>query len=396
MKWYKYIFNIEHLIIVALAYIQLAVLGVLTFNLDILNPVAEAFENFEMTDVFFEIEHSSEKSDTCNLITLVDMTELYSRRDIANLLTEISCCNPICMGVDLIFEGVKDDSIGNEALMESVCQINVTMVFSQKLTDYDAEKEMFTHSVRSFFVSNISVTEAFTNVNDNMQGARIRDFDMLENCNGQSVEAFPAKLNSLVNDNLSSDVLQNVLINYSNTVFRVVPYDSITEHYRDIENHIVLVGTMTEEQDMHATPIGKLPGLQIQAYSLLTLLEHHRIRVWPSFVIWLLSFVICYLLELTIDFFFQRVKKHNQSVFFVFLRESSVIGALILFGWIVLVLAGMFFAFAKKDVCIDGTVILALMALTCTARDLYKATIKALSVKNQSHFIQNSLLQDGD
>ena len=134
----KHIFHRDHFIIVASAFLMLGLLRVITINLSFLDPVEMAFENFSVTDIFFDIDHAAGEAETNDLITLVDMTELHSRGDIANLLEEIRLQDPLCIGVDLIFEGEKDDPMGNEMLETAVANLEERAVFAEKLTNYDS------------------------------------------------------------------------------------------------------------------------------------------------------------------------------------------------------------------------------------------------------------------
>ena len=157
-----------------------------------------------------------------------------------------------------------------------------------------------------------------------------------------------------------------------------------------IDGHIVLIGTMTEEQDMHMTPLGKMPGIEVQAYSLLTLLEHKDLQELPLWLSILITFVLCYLLEITIDAVPRCVEK-STKIPIVFLRESGLITALLILLWVIVVTWLMFYSFTRWNVIIDGGVLLASMALVCEGRELIEATIKTLSTKYNWKYLQNSI-----
>ena len=391
----RYIFHRDHLIVTLSAFVQLCLLGLIAFNLDFLNPVADALDNFSITDVFFDIQHSGSEPETNDLITLVDMTDLYARGDIANLLEEINLCDPLCIGVDLIFEGEKDDRLGNELLEGAVSGLVAPTIFAGKLTDYDSADEVFKGSVRSFFSEQIDITEAYTNLNDDMAGSCIRNFSIKLPYSGGEMFSFPAKIASLFDESVRSLNNEELLINFKNTRFPVVSYNDIRQKQDLIDGHIVLVGTMTEEQDMHNTPLGKMSGLELQAYTLLTLLEHKGIRDIPKWLTWLIAFFFCYLLELSIDALSRLIAKNNQSTLMVFLKESNIVAIVMLFLWVAFVCWLMFLLFVKHSINLSGGLILGLLALVCEGRDLYSSIIKALSVKHgDSVFVCTSLMND--
>ena len=121
-----------------------------SINLTVVNPVKKAFSDFSMTDVFYEIQNSSGVKEINNDIVLVDMTELYDRRKIADCMTNINKCNPKVLVVDLIFERPSYDEGENEYLINAVSSLDNAM-FSCKLTDYDYINDRFRKVRRSFF-----------------------------------------------------------------------------------------------------------------------------------------------------------------------------------------------------------------------------------------------------
>lgn len=387
----KYLFHIDHFLVTTLALVLLWLLSIVTFNLSILDPVADALDEFSITDVFFEIENNKEENiETSDLITIVDMTDLHNRGDIASLMQEIGLNNPLCVGIDLIFEGEKDDSIGNKELVEAVNNLGETAIYSKKLTDYSGETDKFANRVSSFFTKDIEVQEAYTNLVNDMSSTRVREFTATQQEGETESISFPAAIASRFDTTLVSNHKDSYLINYRNVKFPVVKFDEIQEKADLIDGHIVLIGTMTEEQDMHMTPLGKMPGIEVQAYSLLTLLEHKDLQELPLWLSILITFVLCYLLEITIDAVPRCVEK-STKIPIVFLRESGLITALLILLWVIVVTWLMFYSFTRWNVIIDGGVLLASMALVCEGRELIEATIKTLSTKYNWKYLQNSI-----
>ena len=387
----KYLFHIDHFLVTTLALVLLWLLSIITFNLSILDPVADALDEFSITDVFFEIENNKEENiETSDLITIVDMTDLHNRGDIASLMQEIGLHNPLCVGIDLIFEGEKDDSIGNKELVEAVNNLGETAIYSKKLTDYSGETDKFANRVSSFFTKDIEVQEAYTNLVNDMSSTRVREFTATQQEGETESISFPAAIASRFDTTLVSNHKDSYLINYRNVKFPVVKFDEIQEKADLIDGHIVLIGTMTEEQDMHMTPLGKMPGIEVQAYSLLTLLEHKDLQELPLWLSILITFVLCYLLEITIDAVPRCVEK-STKIPIVFLRESGLITALLILLWVIVVTWLMFYSFTRWNVIIDGGVLLASMALVCEGRELIEATIKTLSTKYNWKYLKNSI-----
>ena len=254
-KLLKHIFNLNHLGVCIVTFAMLWLLKTVTFSLDILNPVADAMENFSAADIFFEIQHSGSEPEVSDIITIVDMTELHDRGDIAMLFEEINMNDPLLVGVDLIFEGVKDNKLGNELLEGATMGLSDKTIFSTKLIEYSSEQEEFTGKVQSFFANDLGVTEGYTNLNNDMTGALVREFSTKQTAMGEEMLSFPAKIAAMFDESLYAMDNENILINYRNVEFPVVKWNEIAENSELIEGHIVLVGTMAEEQDMHMTPL---------------------------------------------------------------------------------------------------------------------------------------------
>lgn len=375
---FKYIFHYHHWGVCITTFILLWLLKTITFNLDILNPVADALENFSASDIFFDIEHSGSEPEVSDLITIVDMTELHDRGDIGIMLEEINLNDPLLVGIDLIFEGVKDDEIGNEILENSVEGLSDIAVFSQKLVDYDSKQEEFTGSVRSYFANDFEINEAYTNLKNNMSGACVREMSIKQTCNGQEELSFPARLAAVFDESLYSRGNEDLMINYRNVKFPVIKWNEIAENCDLIEGHIVLVGTMTEEQDMHMTPLGKMPGLELQAYSLLTLLEHNDIDKLPLWATLLIAFFICYLLELCIDSTHRLIDKYPDSAILTFIKESELTILILMFIFIVASCWISFVLFVDHSILIDSDIIFALLVLLFEGQKIYTALIMSI------------------
>lgn len=392
---FQYLFHRDHFIIIAFGLLLLLVLKVITINIDFLNPIANALDEFSVTDMMFDIQHATTEPEVNDLVTIVDMTDLHDRGDIANLFEEINQCNPLVMGIDLIFEGEKDDHLGNELLLDAVHDIEKKAIFTSKLTDYSSAEGTFKGCVRSFFADELDIMEAYSNVNNDLTKEVVRDFGVKQKLNEEAMLSFPAKIASIFDDSVDEMDDDELLINFKNVVFPVVMFDEVLDKQELIEGHIVLVGTMTEEQDMHNSPLGKMPGVELQAYSLLTLLEHKAMKKNPVWLDWLLALLVCYLMELSIDALFQWVCKKDKAAIMVFLKESNVLDITVLFVWMVLVCWFVFIMFAKYNTIVGGGTILALLALTCEGRDIYKSIIKALVAKyGNKRFVCTSLLKD--
>lgn len=107
MSFLHYIFNKDHFIITVMTGLVVSLLTVVTFTIPMFSPIAKALKNISATDLFFQIESKIKNAEKCQDVVIVDMTELHSRSDIGQLLSDIYDAYPKAIGVDLIFEGEK-------------------------------------------------------------------------------------------------------------------------------------------------------------------------------------------------------------------------------------------------------------------------------------------------
>ena len=190
---------------------------------------------------------------------------------------------------------------------------------------------------------------------------------------------------------------EDLLINYRDVDFRVIPHEQIEENRDVLAGSVVIIGTMNEERDMHNTPLGKMSGAKIQAYSLLTVLEHQQIRHVPDIICWIIAFLLCYLLEVAVDIFYQISKAHPNSVFQTFIREANIVSIVFLFIFEILSCWAFYILFIKGSLLMSGGIILASLVLTCEARDIYRALIKGFYSKyDNKQFFSNSLMIEGN
>lgn len=391
MKSTRFIFHIDHVAVVILSFMLWWGLLLCVYNISFLNPVGRALDNFSMSDMFFEIENNKGKADTCQLITLVDMTELHTRADIGKLLDEVNSIHPFCMGVDLIFEGEKDDQFGNIVLESEVVKLSDNTFFAQKLTEYDPTQNSFTASVRSYFTSFLPIQEAYTNFTDNLEHTNIRALTLRQNLHGESVLSFPAALANYIDPEFVGQKQNDLTINYKHTIFPSLRYDEVLAHPDMIANHIVLIGTLNEEQDMHLTPLGKMSGMMIHAYSLQTLLEHNEIHHLPWVADFLICFIICWLLQITLTALSRLNAKYKNNGVIFFLNKSNLLTGTVWVLWLILFNYALYICFSRHHIILDATMLFAMMAILLEGREIYSAIINALAKKYHWQFIENSL-----
>ena len=378
----------DHLIISVLAVTIVCLFYFVSMNISFLSPVARAIKDFSMSDLYYHILWTGDEPEQSEVITLVDITDLHKRGQIAQAIEQVNEQKPKALGLDIIFEGLKDDSVGNDSLVNALANCSSETVTAFKLLDYNASSKTFASSLHSFFIDDVPLIEGYTNVLSNGTNGSVRQFSISRRTKDMEVYSLPAMLYmSAINDTLPSSVKEpeDRMINYVPTHFPVVRYDSIIQKADLIRDHIVLFGTINEEQDMHYTPIGKMPGLEVQAFSLQTLLSQRDIHVVSEPWLMVLAFIFCYLTQF-IQYSAVRLAAQRTDTISIFLSGSFLFLRFITFSWLGLLAWLGFILYVKCNIYLAMTWIFAPVVLVAEARGLYSAFVKTLCLKYHNHF----------
>ena len=386
----RFFFHRDHLLILLGAAVLLGVLRFITFNVSFLNPVAKALSSYNLSDLYFEIQHFGKVPAESDAIAVVDITDCADRGELALLLERIAACNPACVGVDVIFEGKKADPAGNERLREVARLTRGQVIFASKLVDYESDSSRFTSAVRSFFAGEESVREGYVNLMNNLDNAPVRELSLERRLLDETVPSFATAIVEHYSGQSLGYKQKDQLINYRAVAFRTINPDEIEEQRDFLEGKIVLMGSVREESDMHIAPLGKMPGVLIQAHSMDTLLGK-TLKAVSKRILWILAFLLAYLFQVSVEAVVQSTGRARDKMTSTFLRESRMMPGILLSVWS-LVLSYIGYAlFQRSGICADISIILVMFALTLESRKLYRSSILAFAARHSNRFLRNSI-----
>ncbi|MBC7487657.1 MAG: CHASE2 domain-containing protein [Cytophagaceae bacterium] len=107
-------------------------LSFIKFNSDIVNPLAKALADFELTDVVFS--HMRGNPGTEPNVTIVNIGQL-DRRGVAALIEEINAHHPKVVGIDAFFRAPKEDVEGDSLLSAAFSKVDHMVIVSQLKAD---------------------------------------------------------------------------------------------------------------------------------------------------------------------------------------------------------------------------------------------------------------------
>ncbi len=355
-----------------LSFCVVGIYALAAFNLKVFNPVAEILDDYSFTDFYYKLLDGSAQRDTSHIVTIIDMTELTSRRDLADLLTEVNAMHPKAVGVDIVFEGYKEDVLGDTMIAVTARAMQNT-VFSYKIIDGEREE-----TVHSFFMPNDSIVEGFTNMPRQLYGGMKRSLSIGRETGGKLKPSFIKEVTEIyAGQEIMPLADKDLNINFSPTYFHVIPSDAIFENRDLIEDRLVLIGAMKEENDMHYTPQGKLAGVELLGYAAQTMLRQTEVKTAPTWLVLLLSFLLTLATAILLDKY-KSFTSRKKTLFNVIL-SASLIKGLLLCAWASIIVWITFILFCKYNYSISLAYGLSAIAFIYMGENLYD-TIKDIFV----------------
>lgn len=355
----------KYFAVTILAFCLVGVYAMAAFNLKVFNPIAEILDDYSFTDFYYKLQAGAGVQDTSRIVTIVDMTELRKRRDFADLFMEVNALKPKAVGVDVVFEGYKEEDLEGDTLLDMAVKQLQNFVFSYKIID-----SMEGETVHSFFTPSDSVTEGFTNMPRQLYGGMKRSVSIGRDVGGVVQPSFIERVADIyAGQEVTALADKDLNINFSPKYYRVVPYDSIFENRDLIEDHLVLIGAMKEEGDMHYTPQGKIAGVELLAYAAETMLMQSEIKHASTGVTIIVSFFVVFFSVILLSKYkdFTTKKKSLGHV----LLSTSLVRGLLVCGWVSVIVWITFLLFCRYNYSISLVIAMSAIALIYMATNLY-------------------------
>ncbi|MDP4277393.1 MAG: CHASE2 domain-containing protein [Bacteroidota bacterium] len=299
--------------------IALIVCGILLlFNINPLDPSASSSRKVATSntvDTYFAIanEPGTLPVEVDSNIVLIK-ADACSRGDIARLLTQVAKANPRVVGLDVVFPEPKQQT-EDEALVNSLKKLKNQLVVSCVLGDEDEKTHFLNARQGNFFEGRlpdvacgcINLMESKTHmVNEFTPFFKLNDKASFPSFDLQIARmADPAAIESFLRKRKAPS-----FINFRSLDFDTLEPDEAVRHPEMLYHKIVLIGSLNEPADMHATPVdGKMNGLVIHAYTISTILSGRSISAMSDVGRWVLTvFILIVFLDI-IELVGRKLKK---------------------------------------------------------------------------------------
>ncbi len=378
-KWR--LLHIEHLLTCLVLTLLIGLGAAVTVNLSIFNPLSRALSDFTMTDVYYEMQQSENKELYTDIV-LVDVTDLRTRDEIATTIDDVNACKPRVLAIDLMFERPSADMAEDASLVTALEAGKDHEVLACKLTNYDPQKDAFQGNLRSFMAPVADFSFGYCNVYQQHTGGTVRQFTLSQSTTEEDpVFSMPYLAACRFSGETPTANSVNVRpVIYGNVDFPVVKPADVSVHPELLRDKLVMLGTMTEEADMHITPIGKLSGLKIQAFSVLTCLNNGKVNKMSMAACLLLTFLLCYISA----FIGYKLMKWSPGLYTLWLKLYYLV-LVSLLVWLA------FICFVKFGYYIPLAIPLVALALLETGRVIYIWAIRGLQKKTKLKLFSKSI-----
>lgn len=200
-----------------------------------------------------------------------------------------------------------------------------------------------------------------------------RKYPLAERYKGKQFPSFIAQISNRYADrNLVKGRTDDININFSPTAFRVLQPEEVKAHPELIEGQIVLFGSVYEEVDMHWTPVGKIAGVELLAYSIQSLVEQKEIHKVSGAAFWIISLLIVLLIEVMQSRYLDKTK-HSPNEFVRYVASSPYVMNILTYLFTTVFIGASFVVFSKYHVSFNLAWALSTIAFLGLSRNMYNS-----------------------
>jgi len=379
----------DFLVVTALLFTVVAVIGLVSFNLTLFDPIEKALTDFNFSDLLYSKLSSKQELLDTNIV-LVNIGHL-DREQIARQIKRIRSYHPKVIGFDGFFAVKRNPSIDSALLVQLKEPPGVVMACY--LTGKEAVEGVYDSLETSAGYFN-SGNKALVNLGGaNPETSTVRSLSPLMSFKNKTFYAMAtdlvSKYDSAAFKRLIARGNEREIIHYigNRNAFISLDATEVLDSSADlsiIRNKIVLMGYMGESfaqpkdlEDIFYTPLNPelagrsrpdMYGVVIHANAASMILSGYYINVMPNWLQIVLSFIFCYFYVL----FFTWFNSRNQALF-------ELLFPAILLAINVLLVYTFFILYKSCNYSISATYFLVPVILFKTFLTWYERTILVIS-----------------
>ncbi|HAI75617.1 MAG TPA: CHASE2 domain-containing protein [Microscillaceae bacterium] len=393
---FKALFNWANLWITVLVFIFMWLVSIVPLNFDIINPIQQVFQDFDISDIYFSKIRQQQKGD--DRIVLVNIGNL-SRGEVAEVVNILNTANPKTIGIDAFFRKPKDPK-GDSALAGALANVkNLVMVSELPGAKYNAKKQQYDSLETSNAMFMKKASSGFANIissGDKNEFVTFRTFSPKENVLGKVEYAFGVRLAQMYDSKVAKKIIDrgnNVEnINFRGDFDKFLALDwpqVLNKEFKPemLKDKIVILGFMGTTLDMiefkdrvytpmNANYIGRstpdMYGVVVHANIVSMILSDTYIYDAPLWLDLLISFVICFVVVSILGYLYER------SGFFY-----DGLTLLVQFTFSVLLIIGIVYSFDILAVKLNFGITVLSIIVAGFFVEIYLGFLKKLFIKNK-------------
>ena len=305
----KYLYERDTVFATIAVFVVIGLLAFLPLNTHILNPVEEAFADFDFNDYVYAKVAKNDKIPFDNRTVIVNIGTA-DRVGIAGMLEKVASQKPKVIGLDAYFEGPRDPE--SDSLLSSIMYSIPNLVMASRLKWEDHETHLSEN--RGYF-NKPGGNFGFVNIVGEEKGT-IRHFTPFEKYNGKEYQSFAAAILEKSYPEQYKKLFKRhkdlETINYSRHMDKYLIVDGndvLADNIMDtvFRNKIVLLGYINPSPNdvedkfytaMNPKMIGTSPdmnGIVIHANILSMALDKKYIHKSPAWLNWIITILIAWL-----------------------------------------------------------------------------------------------------
>ncbi len=259
-------------------------------------------KDFRFSDIFAQVAESRPVRQLDPDIIILDIGN-SNRSEIAQALFELSLCSPKAVAVDILFAEPHDD---DSDLLNAITSIpGIIMAYSLAEDSIIDGKMTFRPGETSFFMDSLissDVIYAATNLptDGSSDRGRVRDYVLsFPGSDGITRSSFVGAIAAAAFPEALIGCKNQGVVSYPSHEFTTITSDHIIDNAAAFEDKVVIVGSLSDAYDMHATPINSyFAGVLIHAYALATIVNGTELQEAPGYVDYLIATFVCFFIVL--------------------------------------------------------------------------------------------------
>lgn len=273
-------------------------------------------------------------------ILIVDISGIYDRRQLAQMLKDVMDASPKAVGLDVTFYERKD-SLGDRILDSLASLPNVV---SPCLLQFEEDDMHFLAGNVSFYVDSLSQPNlGFVNVELTGATQVCRTFCPRMYCSGMPMDNFAVLVAKEASENACRRLYdrrnEREYINYDRTGFTDISGLYVKECRDMIKDKIVLIGDKQDVADWFVTPMEpRQPGVEIHAHVIDTVINEKYIDVMSEAGAWMLAYIMVFLFIP----FNALLKRNAWTALFIPVFQTLLILACVFVGYWIFVSFGYY------------------------------------------------------